>query len=52
MFSKIINAWSESQRVVENRRVMRRTAERLVWSGRGAAQVSVDAPGLVVRSWL
>jgi len=34
MLSKIINAWTESYRVVENQRVVRRSAERLVWSGR------------------
>ncbi len=32
MLSKIINAWSNSYRVDESHRVVRRTAERLVWS--------------------
>ena len=42
MLNKLINAWSDSYRVVENHRVVRRTAERLLWSGCGANEVRFD----------
>ncbi len=53
MLMKLITAWSDSYRVVENHRVVRRTAERLVWSGRGAGEVRFSEQRLVtISSWI
>jgi hypothetical protein len=53
MVNKIIEAWSDSYRVVENHRVVRRTAERLVWSGREAVGARFNGRVLApATSWL
>ncbi len=52
MLSKIFKAWTDSYRVVENHRAVRRTAERLVWSGRDAVEAQFDGRRSAVASWL
>ncbi len=53
MLSKIFKAWSDSYRVVENHRAVRRTAERLVWSGRDAVETRFGTRQLApATSWL
>ncbi|MEJ2653518.1 MAG: hypothetical protein P8173_17550 [Gammaproteobacteria bacterium] len=52
MLSKIIKAWGDSYQVAEHRRIMGRTAERLVWSGRGPSEVRFSGRRLTtVSSW-
>jgi hypothetical protein len=53
MLNKLINAWGDSYRVVENHRVVRRTTERLLWSGRGANEVGLNARRFATfSSWI
>jgi hypothetical protein len=51
MINKLIDAWSDSYRVIENRRAVRRHAERIVWSGRGWADARPDGRQLRL-SWI
>lgn len=52
MLRKIIDAWTDSYRVIESRRVVRRTAERLVWSGSSGNEPRLGGNQLLVRSWI
>ena len=53
MLNKLINAWNDSHRVVEHRRVIRGAAERLVWNGHGWTEARFNGRRTApTSSWL